>query len=86
MTVQLQNGVIVLAGDCPSGDAEDLLRHLLEEPVAAVDWRLCDTAHSAVIQILLAAGRAISGPPRGEFLRSTVESAISRAHRRIDPS
>ena len=83
MTVALKNGIIVLTGDCPAGDAEELYQHLLAEPAAAIDWRRCDNAHGAVIQVLLAAGREISGPAGGEFLRSQVEPALTRARRRI---
>jgi hypothetical protein len=83
MTVALENGIVVLSGDCPAGDAEELLQHLLAEPAAAIDWQRCDTAHSAVIQVLLAARRQISGPPGGEFLRFWVEPAITRARSSI---
>lgn len=83
MTVALEKGVVLLTGDCPAGDAEELLQHLLAEPGAAIDWRSCDNAHSAVVQVLLAAGREVLGPPRGEFLRSRVEPALTRARRRI---
>jgi hypothetical protein len=45
-------------------------------PGAVVDWRRCDAAHTAVIQVLLAARAQVLGPPRGEWLRSFVEPAI----------
>lgn len=83
MTVVMENGVVVLTGDCPVGDAEELFQHLLAEPAAAIDWRFCDNAHSAVVQVLLAAGREVLGPPKGEFLRSRVEPALTRARNRI---
>jgi hypothetical protein len=63
MTVRMQQGAIVLGGHCPSGDAEHLLQLLLTEPAAFVDWRTCESAHTAVIQVLLAAKRDILGPP-----------------------
>lgn len=68
MTVSLENGVIHLVGICPSGDAEELLQCLLADLSAEIDWRRCDAAHSAIVQILLAAGRPLIGPPRGAAL------------------
>ena len=53
---------IVLAGACPVDDAEPLLQLLLETPAAAVDWRSCVFLHTAVVQVILAAGPALVGP------------------------
>lgn len=63
MTVRMQQGVIILEGHCPSGDAEYLIQVLLAEPAAYVDWRTCEYAHTAVVQVMLAAKRDILGPP-----------------------
>jgi hypothetical protein len=62
------NGTIVLEGSCPDDDAERLLQLLMSTPGAVVDWRLCETAHSAVIQVLLAVRPPLQGPPAGEAL------------------
>jgi hypothetical protein len=79
MTVGVREGAIFLEGDCPSGDAEELLRLLLAAPEAEVDWQACTSAHTAVVQVLLAAAeRTILGPPRGRVLRSFVEPALAR--------
>ena len=69
---------IVLEGKCPAEDAETLLGHLSMQPHATVDWRQCDGAHTAVIQVLLASGVDLRGPPRGAFLREFVEPAMAR--------
>jgi len=53
---------IVLAGACPVDDAEPLLQMLLETPAAAVDWRSCQSPHTAVVQVILAAGPVLVGP------------------------
>lgn len=82
MTVRMENGIIHLTGDCASGEAEELLQHLLAAPTASIDWRMCDTAHSSVIQVLFAARRAMAGPPKAPFLRSVVEPALIRAGQR----
>jgi hypothetical protein len=70
---------IELEGTCPIEDAEALLRHLLAAPSAAVDWRRCEQSHTAVIQVLLASGVKLRGPPQGAFLQRLVApSLISR--------
>jgi hypothetical protein len=73
----MRQGVIVLEGYCPSGDAEHLLQVLLTHPVAYVDWRTCKSAHTAVVQVLLAAKRDILGPPLGTLLAS-IAPALAR--------
>ena len=70
MTVAMQAGTIVLEGHCASGDAEELLQLLLAAPSADVDWRACEGAHTAVVQVLLAARRPLRGPPRSAILQS----------------
>ena len=70
MTVVMQAGTIVLEGHCASGEAEELLQLLLEAPSADVDWRACEGAHTAVVQVLLAARRTLLGPPRNATLQS----------------
>jgi hypothetical protein len=78
MTVRLtDDGAIMLEGDCPVEDAETLARFLLLDPSAAVDWRACDLAHTAVIQILLAARPTTRGPPRSAFLSDWAARPIS---------
>jgi hypothetical protein len=73
MTVRLAaHGDIVLEGTCPSEDAETLLQHLAATPTARVDLRACEFAHTAVIQVLLAAHTELMGPPAGAALRDWV--------------
>jgi hypothetical protein len=76
MTVSLEDGVIHLIGVCSSGDAEELLQCLLSDSVVDIDWRRCDAAHSAVVQVLLAAKRQMIGPPRGAALAAVVAPAL----------
>jgi hypothetical protein len=66
------DGTIVLEGACPIDDAEPLLQHLLAHPGAAVHWRRCEHAHTAVLQVLMASGRHLVGPPGSVFLRGLV--------------
>jgi hypothetical protein len=55
-------GAIVLDGVCPVEDAEPLLQMLQTMPAAEVDWRRCRQLHTAVLQLVLASGRALIGP------------------------
>jgi hypothetical protein len=85
LTVRLASGsVIELEGICPIEDAEPLLRHLLSTPHATVDWRACEQAHTAVIQILLAAGVPLRGPPAGAILKDHVAPLIVTAAKRAE--
>jgi hypothetical protein len=77
MTVRLTTqGEIVLEGACPSEDAEILLQHLTATPAAQVDWRACELAHTAVIQVLMAANPKLLGPPAGSVLRDWVSPIL----------
>ena len=80
MTVRVEKGgPILLEGSCSVDDAGSLLQFLTAIPSPTVDWRSCDWAHTAVIQILLASGVPLHGPPRGPLLRDVIEPLISRA-------
>ncbi len=80
MTVKLlNNNNVELSGSCPPEDAEVLFQHLLENRSATVDWSKCDQAHTAVIQVLLASGCQLKGPPRASFLKEYIEVALRRA-------
>ena len=71
------DGVLELAGNCVSADAEPLLQLLLANPGATVDWRDCRNAHTAVVQVLLAARPELLGPPADTRLRAWVEPSIT---------
>ena len=79
MTVRIaDDGGVELTGDCPSADAETLLGYLAEKPAAAVDWRRCQSAHTAVVQVLIAARVIPIGPPANAFLANWVEPLLKR--------
>jgi hypothetical protein len=80
VTVRLKDAATIeLAGACPIEDAEPLLQLLLANPQAAVDWRTCDQAHSAVVQILLISKAHLRGPPRGAFLADFIAAQIDHS-------
>lgn len=72
---------IALIGACPSADAETLAAAMIETPSASVDWRGCDSAHTAVVQILMASGAAMKGPPQGDFLAEHIAPLLSASAR-----
>jgi len=77
MTVRTAaEGVIELVGACPSTDAEPLLQLLLATPEATVDWRECRGAHTAVVQVLMAAQPKLLGPPADTRLKTWVGPAM----------
>jgi hypothetical protein len=62
MTVRRQdNGAITLDGVCGVEDAEPLLQMLLATPEAPLDWTRCEHLHTAVVQVVLAAGPELVG-------------------------
>ena len=82
MTITIHDdNTIVLIGACPAEDGETLLQSLLAHPTAEIDWRGCESAHAAVVQILLVSGRAIRGPAAGPFLARFIGPALARANR-----
>ena len=81
MTVRkTDDGTIALEGRCPVEDAETLVRMLTGTPFATIDWRDCDHAHTALIQILLAARPRILGPAKTHFLRTWIEPVLAGEH------
>jgi hypothetical protein len=80
MTIRrADDGTIWLVDDCPAEEADMLLQCLLGDVETPIDWSLCHNAHTAVIQVLLAARRLPAGTPKGTFLRELVRPALERA-------
>lgn len=82
MTLRIgKDGAAALVGTCPSEDADTLLGHLSAYPGAEIDWTACEGAHTAVVQVLLAAGAAPKGPPANRFLAAFVSPLLKQAQR-----
>jgi hypothetical protein len=78
MTIKLSpTGVVELTGVCSSDEGEILLQHLLTNPNIMVDWRGCEAAHTAVIQVLMAARSKVLGPPAAALLEKWVQPALA---------
>jgi hypothetical protein len=69
VTLRWDGEAILLEGECPADEAEALLELILAHPAAPIDWSRCRSAHTAVVQVLLAAGQPLRGLPEDDFLR-----------------
>ena len=77
MTVSVpEQGMIVLAGRCGVEDAAELQRQLLAAPQSTVEWAACESLHSAVIQVLLAARPRMRGAPSNAFLAKYIMPVV----------
>ena len=80
MTIRLSaHGRLNLEGACGSDEAEPLLQHLLAAPGTAVDWRSCESAHTAVIQVLMATRPELLGPPASVTLEKWLQPVLMGA-------
>jgi len=83
MTIRLSaDGAIELEGICSSDEAEPLLQHLLATEHATVDWRGCESAHTAVIQVLMATAPKLLGPPAAVDLEKWVQPLLAATMRK----
>ena len=70
MTVRRgDNGAVVLQDICTVEDAEPLLQMLQITPTAELDWTQCRQLHTAVLQVILAWGKAPTGPCGDSWVR-----------------
>jgi hypothetical protein len=70
-----EDGRVVLEGTCPVEDAEPLLELLQQSPAAVIDWTGCTRLHTAVVQVVLAAGAEAVGPCGDAWVRDWIEQA-----------
>ena len=83
MTIKVSmDGTIELTGICSSDEGEILLQNLLETPNMIVDWRGCEAAHTAVIQVLMAARPKLLGPPAAVGLDKWVQPVLAATMRK----
>jgi hypothetical protein len=77
VSVRRDSGAIVLDGICAVEDAEPLLQMLQMTPAAPLDWTRCSQIHTAVLQVMLAAGVIPMGPCGDPWVRLWVASEPS---------
>lgn len=75
---------IHLSGDCGLEDAEPLLRALLAAPTRPVNWTRATSAHTAIIQVLIALEPAVDGPPASLYLRKWIHPLLKRRYKASD--
>ena len=68
MSVRSDQGQVILEGRCSIEDAETLLKVLGQSADCFVDIRKAEILHTAIVQILLAAGRSVRGTAGDGFL------------------
>ena len=62
MTIEFEDGRVRLSGRCGAEEAERLLA-LLAEGHDRIDITGCEHLHAALLQLLIAAGPAVTGEP-----------------------
>jgi hypothetical protein len=75
MTITLEHDMIRLQGHCGVEEAEQLLG-LLQSGAVRVDWSGCTGLHTALVQLLLAAGQVPDGTTDDPFLARFVLPAL----------
>ncbi|WP_210528136.1 hypothetical protein [Rubellimicrobium arenae] len=73
MTVRRQGSAIVLEGRCSVDEAEMLALLLRDAGAATVDWRGASHLHTALVQLVLQAGRPVQGPCGDPFVARWIE-------------
>ncbi len=69
MTIRVKGDRVILSGTCPVEDAEPLLL-ALQGGAREVDWSGVGRLHTAIVQLLLAAGVPVAGEPADPFART----------------
>jgi ABC-type transporter Mla MlaB component len=81
MTIELKDGALVCAGALTVEDAEQLLQLLLERPAPSApveaDLAACGHAHSACLQVLMAARVRVSAWPADAALAAWLQAALN---------
>ena len=72
-----ESGTIVLEGKCAVEDAEPLLQLLQATKAGRCDWTRCSYLHTAVVQVILAAGPALIGPCGDPWTEQWIASLLS---------
>ena len=70
-------GTIVLEDKCAVEDAETLLQLLQATTPGRCDWTRCSYLHTAVIQVILAAGPTLIGPCGDPWTEQWIASFLS---------
>lgn len=79
MSIQYTQDQAALEGVVVVEEAESLQNRLKEQPQTAVNVAMCDSMHTAVLQVILALRPTLSGQPSDPWLARILErEAASR--------
>ncbi len=81
MPVKLGKKVATLEGVCAVEEAEPLLAWLREHPRGRVNLARLEHPHTAVLQVLMALGPAVSAPPKDRELAAWLLPAMGAGER-----
>nr|WP_321984557.1 hypothetical protein [uncultured Lichenicoccus sp.] len=79
MTVRRVEEHILLDDVCAVEDAEILLQEL-QAGAALIDWSTCTHLHTSCLQVILAAGVAVSGTPLNKSLAEWIAPLLASGH------
>jgi hypothetical protein len=78
MPVEIEDAAARFVGACVVEEAEALLDWLRVTPDATVDLSACEAAHSALLQLLLAAAPGLSGAPPDPVLAAALAAGARK--------
>jgi hypothetical protein len=84
MPVESNDQTLILAGVCTVEEAEAVLEWILEHPGGELDLSQAEHIHTAILQVLLAAGKSRVRPPQDPFLERVVSIGLSSAKKEGD--
>lgn len=76
MPVTPRKKTVALTGACGAEEAETLQAWLVAHPAGAIDIAKCDALHTAVLQVVMAAGRPVRGTPADAGLAALLSAAL----------
>jgi hypothetical protein len=77
MPLRIEGETVHLDGHCPAEEALPLQEFLLAMPVARIDMAACESLHTALLQVLLAARAPVLAGPPSSVLRRCVDALTS---------
>jgi hypothetical protein len=80
MAMEFRERLVVLSDTVGVEDAEKLLEWLQDKPTAKVDLAACKHIHPANLQVLMAAGVAVSVWPQDAGLTEWLKPALVSIH------
>jgi hypothetical protein len=82
MPIAMNEATASFAGACTVEEADALLEWLRATPDAAVDLSACTAAHSALLQLVLAASPRLAAPPADPVLAAALTRSPALSTRR----